>query len=102
MAKLYSVNKPWRHNVGRGRAFWSRNPRWYNRIKGDAGIIHTIINMLSGFATSRWFAQRDSVNSAWLFNGSNGNLSYGGVVSGTFQVGAVTNLSEIVITPLWV
>lgn len=101
MAKLDSVNKPWRHNVGRGRAFGPRNPRWYNRIKGSAGIIYTIVTMLLGSATNRWFAQRYNVNNAWIFNGNTGNLDNNNVYN-TNQVGAVTNLSEIVITPLWV
>jgi hypothetical protein len=101
MAKLDSVNKPWRHNVGRGRAFGSRNPRWYNRIKGSAGIIYTIVTTLLGFATNRWFAQRYNVNNAWIFNGNTGNLDNNNVYN-TNQVGAVTNLSETVITPLWV
>jgi len=101
MEEFNSVNKPWRHSGGRGRAFWSRNPRWYKRIKGSAGIIYTIVIMQLGSATNRWFAQRYNVNNAWIFNGNNGTLDNNNVYN-TNQVGAVTNLSETVITPLWV
>ena len=101
MAELNTVNKPWRHGVGRGRASGPRNPRQYNRIKGSAGIIHTIITMRLGLATNRWFAQRYNANNAWNFNGTNGNLNNNNVYN-TNQVGAVTNLSETVTTPLWV
>ena len=42
-------------------------------------------------ATSRWFAQRSNVYSAWRFSGTTGTLDGGGVYS-TSQVGAVTLL----------
>ena len=70
------------------------------RIKGGAGIIYTILRQHSDTAF-RWFAQRYNGYYAWLFNGTYGNLNFN-VVGGVFQVQAVTNLSEIVITPLWV
>lgn len=41
--------------------------------------------------TSRWFAQRCSVNRAWFFNGNGSNLN-NYYVDVTFQVGAVTLL----------
>lgn len=40
-------------------------------------------------STSRWFAQRSDVNSAWIFSGGNGTLSISGVYYAG-QVGAVT------------
>lgn len=57
--------------------------------------------MRLGLATNRWFAQRYNANNAWNFNGTNGNLNNNNVYN-TYQVGAVTNLSETVTTPLWV
>ena len=89
MAQFFTVNKPWRHGVGRGRASRPRNPHRNNRIKGSTGIIYTIVNMLLGPATNRWFAQRYNVNNAWNFNGNTGNLNNNNVYNMN-QVGAVT------------
>ena len=43
--------------------------------------------------SNRWFAQRNSVNNAWNFNGNNGNLNNNNVNNAN-QVQAVANLSE--------
>lgn len=101
MAELDSINKPWCHSCGRGRAARSRNPRQNDRIKGSTGIIYTIVIKMLGFATNRWFAQRYNVNNAWNFNGNTGNLNNNNVNNAN-QVGAVTNLSDKVIYALWV
>ena len=42
-------------------------------------------------STTRWFAERCSVNSAWIYHGYNGTLS-GDYVNDGYQVGAVTLL----------
>ena len=49
--------------------------------------------MLLGHGSNRWFAERNNVNNAWIFNGNNGNLNNNNV-NNSNQVGAITNLSE--------
>ena len=46
------------------------------RQPGDSNII-----MSSDTGTNRWFAQRYSVSSAWVFSGNNGNLNTNNVYS---------------------
>jgi len=62
-------------------------------IKGDAGIIYTIITMHL-LPANRWFAQRYNVNNAWIFNGNNGNLNNNNV-NNAITVSAVANLSGL-------
>ena len=47
--------------------------------------------------SNRWFAQRYNVNNAWNFNGNNRMLNNNNVNNAN-QVGAVSKLSENVIT----
>ncbi len=42
--------------------------------------------------SNRWFAQRNNANNAWIFNGTNGNLTNNNV-NNTNTVGAGSNLS---------
>lgn len=51
---------------------------------GDATVLNN--------STSRWFAQRCNVNSAWFFAGSDGTLSYGSVYN-AYRAQAVTLLN---------
>ena len=51
--------------------------------------------------SNRWFAERYNANNAWIFNGNNRYLNNNNV-NNTNQVGAVANLSETVITQIWV
>ena len=53
-----------------------------NKVKGSPAIIHSRITDATPTRTNRWFAQRYSVNNAWIFNGNNGNLNNNNVNNG--------------------
>ena len=100
MAQLHQIIKPHASGQGEGSGGNAKKSQPEQNGKREHGCHSHHRQMLLG-RSNRWFAERYNANNAWIFNGNNRYLNNNNV-NNTNQAGAVANLSETVITQIWV